>query len=416
MTSPLSAAARAFAGTARVWLRGTGPTTLGSPAAAAALTRAQLLYVGETHEQPHVLRLQMALLDAVIAARPAAVHLVLEHFTFPEQATLDALLAPGVAIPAGADAPRTAEGFSGVLAVLAFAKVVAAAAGVPLRAYAAFPPRDVARRFAVPKGDGSTPGSGGGTAGSSSGDGGAAAAATADGPAAAAWADMVTRRWLGDDAAFATAHRDTLLVGSDAHFAFFNALIQGEGEADGAVWGADSSSGSGGGFRRIFPAQVVKDAAAALTVARAWSDLPRRQGPGAASSDDGATAISRDGVVVVLAGTGHVDYSFGIPERVSTLLQLPRHVPASTAPAAAAHGDTTPAQLIVTVRPLPEGDSGAGEGTGGGASGDRDGEGDEDAAGAAPPPARITFPDGTTRQAGDLLYLFRYVEDEAGAV
>jgi hypothetical protein len=147
----LQSAARAFTSTARVWLRdgssGGVVTALGGPAFAAALGRTDIVFAGETHEQPDVLRLQMGLLEAVIAQRPHGLHLVLEHWTFDEQAQLDAMLAdPG----AGGDRV-TATGLVGIHAVARFCARVAAGAGVPLRGYAAFPAREVARAFLKPE-------------------------------------------------------------------------------------------------------------------------------------------------------------------------------------------------------------------------------------------------------------------------
>ena len=372
----LQSAARAFTSTARVWLRdgssGGVVTALGGPAFAAALGRTDIVFAGETHEQPDVLRLQMGLLEAVIAQRPRGLHLVLEHWTFDEQAQLDAMLAdPG----AGGDRV-TATGFVGIHAVARFCARVAAGAGVPLRGYAAFPAREVARAFLKPE------------------------------TASAAWGGLLADGCIdGGDAERAAG----LLAGSDAHYAFFEALITGQPEADGAAWGGGAGGGGsggrdsgGGGFRRIFPAQTIKDVCMAAAVARAYRELPpARVGP----VDNGAPAC-RPGVVVVLAGTGHLDFGFGVPERVGALLGSGAHVPSLNGASPSVGGDDGgaptgggPRQLLVTVRPRQA----------------RPGvlfASPVPADPAAWAPARIAFPDGSQRVAGDVVYWYDHWEEE----
>lgn len=368
----LQSAARVFAATARVWLRDGSSsgvvTALGGPALAAALGRSDIVYAGETHEQPHVLRFQMGLLEAVIAQRPRALHLVLEHWTFDEQAQLDALLADPGAV---GDREVTATGFVGIHAVARFCAHVAAGAGVPLRGYAGFPAREVARAFMKPE-----------TAG-------------------AAWDGLLADGCIDVGDAERAAG---LLAGSDAHYAFFEALIAGQPEVDGAAWGGGTGGGvgsGGGGFRRIFPAQTVKDVCMAAAVARAFRELPPAQAGG-----DGAPYGRGSGVVVVLAGTGHLDFGFGVPERVGVLLGGGAHVPSldGASPGVGGEGGDAPAggnprQLLMTVRPRQA----------------RPGVLFASPAAADPAawaPARIAFPDVSQRVAGDVLYWYDHVEEE----
>ena len=79
------------------------------------------------------------------------------------------------------------------------------------------------------------------------------------------------------------------LEGSEAHYNFFESLISGR----------DVNSGTPGeNFRRIFPAQVLKDCAMAARVRRGLEN--------AAEADK----------LLVIAGLGHLEYRLGVPERV----------------------------------------------------------------------------------------------------
>ena len=423
-------AIRAFSAAARVWLRDAGPpglVHLNSDVFATALSRAGIVYLGETHEQPEVLGLQMAVLDTLVQRRPSAIHLVLEHFTIPEQTALSRFM---MAANDGTDDDRslqaTSEGFSGILSVLRYVRNAASAAGVPLRGYAAFPPREIARKFTKPaEGD-------------------------------AAWSEMLEKSWLPRE--FAQSKKDALLAGSDSHYAFFESLLTGRDEIDGDTWGSqaqpttnDSDSGKGTSsvdahvatasgsisqgpsFRRIFPAQTVKDACMAAVVARALTDLhsdPQKDGEGrrnsvsTAEADASATSrpSSSPGVVVVLAGTGHVDFGLGVPERVAMVFGLPRgHVPTFYRENSSEGDDETGLrQMIVTVRPrplletpMPADDS---------SSFDqplpqqqqrqRQGRAFQYAPVEGLHPARITFPDGSVRICGDAVFFYRHVDDE----
>lgn len=402
----LRAATRSLLSKIRVWHRDDGNSAVGSLASATStLIRApSIVYCGETHEQPDVLRAQIALLEAVISSKPRAINVVLEHFTFPEQAALDRFMNSGSDRSGAEDGDVTAEGFRGIHAVLRYAIAAAAEEGVPLQAYAGFPPRAVARKFM----------------------------STAEsGAAGCAWRRLVDAGWLGQ--------ADTALDGLaklapgdiDAHYAFFEALLTGEEEADGAAWGSDSGSGRTTGsapgrggntnaadgpaprsFLHIFPAQTVKDACMALTVARAYADLAHDTGETRPASACGSA--SAEGIVVVIAGTGHVDFGFGIPERVSQLLGIPARIPTrgdsgvkdAHDQAHAQSSDRGPSatapvqQCIFTVRPRQSRPEQL-------CARSPDQWAADDVA-----PARILFPDGTRRVAGDIVYWYDHVNDD----
>ena len=80
------------------------------------------------------------------------------------------------------------------------------------------------------------------------------------------------------------------MVGSEAHYNFFESLISGR----------DITSGQSPGenFRRIFPAQVLKDCAMAARIRRGLEDS------------------AEEDKLLVIAGLGHLEYRLGVPERV----------------------------------------------------------------------------------------------------
>jgi hypothetical protein len=290
----------------------------------AALAAARLVFAGEVHEQPDVLAWQCALLAAASDAARAdggPLHVVLEHVPLPAQRVLDGMWAAGGTSHAPVDAaaraaavPAAAGGEAGFdMAHYGALLAFVRDECAPSRAFAGFPTRAAARLF-MPGGD-------------------AAAAAAA----AAAWG---------------IPPPPAATAASPGHYSFFAWLLAG---GDG-----DPPLAPPPGPRRIFPAQAVKDAVMAGAVARALRALPGGRGR-----------------VVALCGTGHVDFGFGVPERV----------PAALAPA------PPPAVVVTTVRPraAPE----------------------EEAAAAAP----RRFPaadDGTTedREPADFVYFFEPAEEE----
>ena len=80
------------------------------------------------------------------------------------------------------------------------------------------------------------------------------------------------------------------MPGSEAHYNFFESLISGRD--------LNSDKTVGDNFRRIFPAQVLKDCVMASQIRRALE-----------------TADKEDKLLVI-AGLGHLEHRFGVPERV----------------------------------------------------------------------------------------------------
>ena len=88
------------------------------------------------------------------------------------------------------------------------------------------------------------------------------------------------------------------MEGSEAHYNFFESLISGRD--------INSDQSPGENFRRIFPAQVLKDCAMACRIRRGLEDS------------------AEDDKVLVIAGLGHLEYRLGVPERVDQHQILPR--------------------------------------------------------------------------------------------
>ena len=78
--------------------------------------------------------------------------------------------------------------------------------------------------------------------------------------------------------------------GSESHYNFFESLISGRD--------LNSDQDVGENFRRIFPAQIIKDCAMASTVRRSLE------------------VAAEEDKFLVIAGLGHLEYRFGVPERV----------------------------------------------------------------------------------------------------
>ena len=80
------------------------------------------------------------------------------------------------------------------------------------------------------------------------------------------------------------------LGGSEAHYNYFESLISGRD--------INSGQSPGENFRRIFPAQVLKDCTMAARVRR------------------GLESSAPEDKLLVIAGLGHLEYRLGVPERV----------------------------------------------------------------------------------------------------
>jgi hypothetical protein len=281
---------------ARVAVTSTAAT---APAAdlASAIAAAHIVYAGEFHEQSGVLAWQRALLDAASASLSGSspLHLVLEHATTSQQGLLDSFFTRKIDLAALQEGYAAAgEGFDIVRHYGPLLLHARDSCGV-VRAHAGFPARADARKIS-----------------------GATSVAEARSKVdEAVWNELLSREagdlMLSDlDALMGSAPGSaTSLPG---HFSYFAWLLTGMPDEGPEL---DPLSN----YRRIFPAQIFKDAcmASAVVQAAAEAGLLGAAGRPAAGSGSGSGAGGA-GKVVVICGTGHADFGFGVPERVQALL------------------------------------------------------------------------------------------------
>jgi len=93
-------------------------------------------------------------------------------------------------------------------------------------------------------------------------------------------------------------NEDEKLPGSENHYNFFDSLISGRD--------INSDQSVSERFRKIFPAQVLKDSVMASSVGR------------------GIKTSGANDKFLVIAGTGHIDYRFGVPERLDKMNLVPK--------------------------------------------------------------------------------------------
>ncbi|KOO24749.1 methyltransferase type 11 [Chrysochromulina tobinii] len=221
------------------------PDTFGMPAAEAdarAISEARLVVVGEIHSVPPCIELQRRTAVAMMAEGRGLLHIVLEHLNFEQQPLLDAYADGTLGMAELLEQYRQGtEGHDLVPyePLLALGRLHRAA----VRLHAGFIPRSYAR--------------------------------------------MVMRE--SPEAALAAA-RDKGYVSdaesldaTDAHYDFFESLLTGRNRH------ATPPMAPTDKFRKMFPAQVIKDAAMAHKV-------------------------------LVICGVGHSGYSHGVPERILRVL------------------------------------------------------------------------------------------------
>jgi uncharacterized iron-regulated protein len=81
------------------------------------------------------------------------------------------------------------------------------------------------------------------------------------------------------------------LIGSEEHYNFFDSLISGRDMNN-------KNTPPGDQFRKMFPAQVIKDASMAYQVSKLMQSEPA------------------DSTFFVIMGFGHMGHGFGVPERI----------------------------------------------------------------------------------------------------
>ena len=240
------------------------PDTFGMPAAEAdarAISEARLVVIGEIHSVPPCIELQRRTAVAMMAEGRGLLHIVLEHLNFEQQPLLDAYADGTLGMAELLEQYRQGtEGHDLVPyePLLALGRLHRAA----VRLHAGFIPRSYAR--------------------------------------------MVMRE--SPEAALAAA-RDKGYVSdaesldaTDAHYDFFESLLTGRNRH------ATPPMAPTDKFRKMFPAQVIKDAAMAHKVSQLL----------AGGAGDSA-AVPSDKVLVI-CGVGHSGYSHGVPERILRVL------------------------------------------------------------------------------------------------
>lgn len=275
-----------------------------------SVTLSNVIYAGEVHEQSEVLQYQLSMLNTaadVCKKNGGALHVVLEQVLLPQQQVLDTFMSGSADVAALAEQMEAAggEGFDmlhyGTL--LKFLRNECSAPSV--RVFAGFPPRSEARKFMAAPED---------------------AQREVDAAVQRGWLlpeaatlDMSTTECNSAAAPAAPASSSTpgcAVNGSIGHYSFFSWLLEG-------CPGDGPTSSPPSRWRRIFAAQTIKDLVMASAVVRAWEALP-----------DTST-----GKVIVICGTGHCDYGYGVPERVEALLKRK------------GVANPLPQQLITTDRP-----------------------------------------------------------------
>lgn len=371
MASPTAAASvvplvRRFASGLRLRSRTPSPTLASLEADVLA---SRILFLGEIHHEPDVLRFQLAVLD--LAAKHGPVHLVLESFALPQQPLLDSFFASPSSPSQDAFAAEyealggLEEGFDAVhyRSLLSFLRDHHAGgfgcATLHHRAFAGFPARPEARRFVdAPEG----------------------LAGPVEEAVARGWVDAELQR------------RGLVVESSRAHRMLFAWLLRGGGPEESDP--PSSTDVLSDRAARIFPAQVFKDSVMATQVVRALRALEEAEEKAGTEAEH-----RRLGRVVAVCGAGHCDFGLGVPERVDAILR-----------GAARHADggkktEPPRTLLLTVRSRgPRGETGE----------------------AARPVVPVTFPGGAegvaveeVRFVGDYVYDFvpageEEEEEEAG--
>ena len=89
------------------------------------------------------------------------------------------------------------------------------------------------------------------------------------------------------------------LCGSEDHYNFFDSLISGRD--------LNTDQEVSDRFKKIFPAQVLKDSVMASSIRK------------------GVESSGLKDKFLVIAGSGHVDFRFGVPERLDRLNLVPRN-------------------------------------------------------------------------------------------
>ena len=230
----------------------------------------RLVYFGEHHEQPEVLQVELALLQALVNhvsnVETASVRVFLEHFSLEQQNLLDKFMQNKrmeiselqQEYDDSGDESFSLEKYS---PILEFAR----AESEKVKLVASFVPRRFASDL-VNQGE------------------------------------EIAHKQLSDiDETLAAYVKNHYQPGSDNHYNFFESLISGRSlnsnvEDNHVEQPSDR-------FRKIFPAQVFKDSVMAGIVAKHLHQPD-----------------TKDDKFLVICGAGHSDYGFGVPERLEAVI------------------------------------------------------------------------------------------------
>ncbi|TRY72743.1 hypothetical protein TCAL_00189 [Tigriopus californicus] len=223
------------------------------------LSAKRLVYIGEHHAQPEVVELELAIVDSMLRSlggQNGSLYVVMEHFPMDRQDLLSKYLSGSLELNEFHESyqAETKEGHK----LLAYEHLLeyVKAHQPKIRLLAGFPPRPFSRI-----------------------------------------AMNETRETVAEKAielGFLTTEEE-LIPGSDLHYQFFEGLISGRPFAQ------SSPSDVDGNFRKIFPAQTLKDSVMAAMVTRC---IRSSTGP--------------EDKFIAICGSGHCEYGFGVPERVES--------------------------------------------------------------------------------------------------
>ena len=234
----------------------------------------RLVYFGEHHEQPEVVQLQFTILETLLnhvsnsqTEHPACVRVFLEHFSLEQQTLLDKFVHDKEMEMSELQKEYKETGNEG-FAVEKYSSILqcARAESEKVKLIASFVPRRFAQLL-VNEGI------------------------------------EEAHKSLSDlDENLAAYVKEHYVEGSETHYNLFESLISGRRlnkhfNDDGEIKEPSER------YRKIFPAQVFKDSVMAGVIAKHLK-----------------LSESKDDKFLVIAGSGHLEYGFGIPERLDDVL------------------------------------------------------------------------------------------------
>jgi uncharacterized iron-regulated protein len=217
-----------------------------------------LVLFGEHHEQSSILKAQLCVLEGMASQAEQhskekqntkqSIVLVLEMFNFQQQLLLDAFQNHEISMK---ELDKKYQGTEGFAIMEHYGYLIDAARSLGIKVIGGFVPRSLGRTIID---DGKE-------------------------------ATLKKIRDIGGPV------EDFYIDGSENHYRYFQGLISGD---------MDQFEGK---YRRIFPAQILKDSFFAHTVTK-------------------IVESSEDTKVVGICGSGHIDYGFGVPERISRTIPV----------------------------------------------------------------------------------------------